>query len=73
LKPYHPPQLTRLRNKVDPARLTAIMNKFINEPLDSGIIKGKTLALDAIFIKAWSRRDPADDNHGYSDPKSRVG
>lgn len=38
-----------------------------------GIIKGETLAMDAIFIKAWSRRDMADDSHGYSDSESRVG
>ena len=29
--------------------------------------------MDATFIKAWSRRDPADDSHGFSDPESRVG
>jgi len=29
--------------------------------------------LDATFIKAWSRRDTADDSHGFSDPESRVG
>jgi hypothetical protein len=29
--------------------------------------------LDATFIKAWSKRDPFDDSHGYSDPESRVG
>jgi len=40
--------------------------------VESGI-KGETLALDATFIKAWSRRDPVDDSHGYSDPESRVG
>jgi len=72
-KPYHPSQLTRFRNKIGPDRLTDIMNTLINELLDSGIIKGKTLALDATFIKAWSRRDPTDDSHGYSDPESRVG
>ena len=31
------------------------------------------MALDATFIKAWSKRDPADDSHGFSDPESRVG
>jgi len=72
-KPYHPSQLTRFRNKVGPERLEDIMNTLINELLECGIIKGKTLALDATFIKAWSRRDPTDDSHGYSDPESRVG
>ena len=72
-KPYHPSQLTRFRNKVGPEKLTDIMNSLIRELLEVNIIKGETLALDATFIKAWSRRDPADDSHGYSDPESRVG
>ena len=72
-KPYHPSQLTRFRNKVGPERLTNIMNSLIMELMEGGIIKGETVALDATFIKAWSRRDPADDSHGYSDPESRVG
>ena len=49
------------------------MNSLIKELVESGIIKGETLALDATFIKAWSRRDPAADSYGYSDPESRVG
>ncbi len=72
-KPYHPSQLTRFRNKVGPERLTGIMNTLIKELVEGDIIKGETLALDATFIKAWSRRDPTDDSHGYSDPESRVG
>jgi len=72
-KPYHPSQLTRFRNKVGPERLTDIMNSLIKELVEGDIIKGETLALNATFIKAWSRRDPADDSHGYSDPESRVG
>ncbi len=72
-KPYHPSQLTRFRNKVGPERLTGIMNSLLEELVKGGIIKGETLALDATFIKAWSRRDPVDDSHGYSDPESRVG
>jgi transposase len=72
-KPYHPSQLTRFRNKVGPERLEDIMNSLLGELVEGGIIKGETLALDATFIKAWSKRDPADDSHGYSDPESRVG
>ena len=37
------------------------------------VLGGETLALDATFIKAWSRRDPSDDGKGLSDPESRVG
>ena len=72
-KSYHPSQLTRFRNKVGPERLEGIMNSLLEELVEGGIIKGKTLAMDATFIKAWSRRDPGDDSHGYSDPESRVG
>jgi len=72
-KPYHPYQLTRFRNKVGPERFTDIMNRLLEELVKGGIIKGETLAMDATFIKAWSRRDPGDDSHGYSDPESRVG
>ena len=72
-KPYHPSQLTRFRNRVGPERLEDIMNILIRELVEGGIIKGETVAMDATFIKAWSRRDQADDSHGYSDPESRVG
>ena len=72
-KPYHPSQLTRFIDRVGPERLEDIMNSLLKELLDWGIIKGETLAMDATFIKAWSRRNPADDSHGLSDPESRVG
>lgn len=72
-KPYHPSQLTRFRNRVGPERLEGIMNSLLEELVDGGVIKGENLALDATFLKAWSRRDPADDSHGLSDPEARVG
>jgi transposase len=72
-KPYHLSQLTRFRNRVGPERLECIMASLLEELVEGDIIKGETLALDATFIKAWSRRDPADDSHGLSDPESRVG
>ena len=50
-KPYHPSQITRFRNKVGPKRLTDIMNKLIIELVESDIIKGETLALDATFTR----------------------
>ena len=72
-KPYHPSQHTRFRNRVRPERLEAVMNSLLEELVEGGIVKGETLALDATFIKAWSRRDPADDSRGLSDPEARVG
>jgi len=49
------------------------MRSLLEELVEGGVVKGDTLALDAAFIKVWSRRDPADDSHGLSDPESRVG
>ena len=72
-KPYHPSQMTRFRDKVGPERLENIIHSLVEELVVSGVIKGDTVALDTIFIKAWSKRDPADDSHGFSDPESRVG
>ena len=51
-KPYHPSQLTRFRNRVGPERLEVVMNSLLEELVESGIIKGETLALDATFIEA---------------------
>lgn len=72
-KPYHPSQLTRFRNRVGPEKLEAVMNSLLRELVEDGVVKGENLTLDATFIKAWSRRDPADDSHGLSDPEARVG
>lgn len=49
------------------------MNRLLRELIEGGVIKGETLALDATFIKAWSRRDPSNDCRGLSNPESRVG
>jgi transposase len=72
-KPYHPSQMTRFRDRVGPERLEEIMSGLLEELLESDLIKGESVALDATFIKAWSRRDTEDDSYGYSDPESRVG
>ena len=50
-----------------------MMNSLLEELVEGEVIKGETLALDATFIEAYSRRDPADDSHGLSDPEARVG
>jgi IS5 family transposase len=72
-KPYHPSQMTRFRDRVGPERLEGIIHSLVEELVVGGVIKGDSVALDATFIKAWSKRDPADDSHGFSDPESRVG
>jgi IS5 family transposase len=40
--------------------------------VQKGRIKGKAVALDSTFIKAYSRRS-IDNRTGYSDPESRIG
>jgi transposase len=72
-KPHHPSQMTRFRDRVGPERLEEIMNNLVIELVEHGEIGGESVALDAKCIKAWSKRDPADDSHGYSDPESRIG
>jgi len=49
------------------------MNSLLEELVEGSLVKGERLTLDATFLKAWSRRDPADDSHGLSDPDARVG
>ena len=72
-KPYHPSQMTRFRDRVGPELLEDIIKGLIMELLKAEVIKRDPVALDATFIKAWSRRDPVDDSRGLSDPESRVG
>ena len=56
----------RLFLGVGPERLECIMTGLLEELVEEGVVKGEALALDATFIKAWSRRNPADDSHGLS-------
>jgi IS5 family transposase len=72
-KPYHPTQLTRFRNRIGVERLEKIMNTLIDELIESKLIVGKKVVLDATFVKAYSRRDPHDNSRGASDPDARVG
>jgi len=57
-KPYHPSQLTRFRNRIGIERLERIMNNIIRELLHGRVISGKTVVMDATFVKAFSKRDP---------------
>jgi len=72
-KPYHPSQITRFRSNVGPERLDGIVDELVGELVEGGVIDGETVAMDATFIEAYSRRDPHDDRRGYSDPDARVG
>jgi transposase len=72
-KPYHSSQLSRFKKRVGHRRLQKIMYKLLKNPLDSGLISGETVVLDATFVKAYSRRDPHDNSRGKFDPEARVG
>jgi transposase len=72
-KPFHPSHLTRFRNRVGTKRLERIMRKIIRRLAKAGVINGETVAMDATFIKAYSKRDLNDNSHGSSDPDARVG
>ena len=72
-KPYHPSQLTRFRNRVGPERLERIIAGLVEELIQGGLIRGETVAMDATFIKAYSKRNLQDNRRGTSDPDARVG
>jgi len=46
---------------------------LVEELVEGGVIEGETVAMDATFIEAYSKRDPHDDRRRYSDPDARVG
>jgi transposase, IS5 family len=71
--PYHPSQLSRFKKRVGARRLQRIMDKLLLELLKGSVIGGETVALDATFVKAYSRRDPHENSRGKSDPEARVG
>ena len=67
-KPYHPSQLTRFRRRVGPERLDGVMIRLIEELVDGGLISSETVAMDATFIKAYSKRDPHNNRRGSLGP-----
>jgi IS5 family transposase len=70
--PYGIAVLSRFRSRVGPKRLSRITDDLIETLVKKGRVKGKTLALDSTFVKAYSRRN-LDNRTGFSDPESRVG
>jgi transposase len=46
---------------------------LVDELLKGGSIIGKTIVMDATFIKAYSKRDPHENSRGGSDTQARVG
>ena len=64
--------LSRFNQRLGARRLRRIVDKQVKKLIRYRIVKVRTVALDAAFIKAYSRRN-MDNRTGYSDPEFRVG
>ncbi len=71
-KPYHPSTLLRFRRRIGPEGIKSIMKRLTKQLNRMGILEVNTIAIDATFIKAYSRRDPEDSRRGYSDSEARL-
>jgi transposase len=64
--------LSRFNQRLGARRLRCIADKQVKKLISHRIVKARTIALDATFIKAYSRRN-MNNRTGFSDPESRVG
>jgi hypothetical protein len=65
--------LSRFIRKVGEDNLTRIIEEKVVKLLKRNDAKDVDAVFDASFIKAWSTRDPLDNQKGYSDREARVG
>jgi transposase len=65
--------LSRFTRKVREDNLNKIIDEKVIKLLKNNQAKEVDVVLDASFIKAWSTRDPIDNQRGYSDAEARVG
>jgi transposase len=65
--------LSRFTRKVGEDNLNRIIDEKVISLLKSNQTKEADVVLDASFIKAWSTRDPANNQIGFSDAEARVG
>ncbi len=72
-KGYPRSVLSRFARRVGQDKLGNIIEEKVVKLLKSNRAKEVDVVLDASFIKAWSTRDPIDNQIGYSDPEARVG
>jgi hypothetical protein len=70
---YHRSVLSRFICKIGENNLIKIMEEKVSELLKQNDAKEVDSVFDASFIKAWSTRDPIDNQRGYSDMEARVG
>jgi len=64
--------LSRFNQRLGARRFRRIVDKQVKKLLKKHIANPKTVAMDATFIKAYSRRN-MDNRTGFSDPEARVG
>lgn len=65
--------LSRFTRKVGEENLNKIIDEKVIKLLKNNQTNEVDVVLDASFIKAWSTRDPTDNQTGHSDPEARVG
>jgi hypothetical protein len=65
--------LSRFTHRVGAETLQLIIEEKVAWLLRRSGVTEVDVVLDASFIKAWSIRDPADNQTGFSDPDARVG
>ena len=65
--------LSRFSGKVGEDKLTKIIEEKVVKLLKQNSAREVDAVFDASFIKAWSTRDPTNDQTGYSDKEARVG
>ena len=65
--------LSRFTRKVGEDNINKIIDEKVVELLKCNGTHEVDVVLDASFIKAWSTRDPLDNQTGYSDKEARVG
>jgi hypothetical protein len=64
--------LSRFNQRLGARRIRRIVDKQIKKLLKKRLVTPKTAAMDATFIKAYSRRN-INNRAGFSDPEARVG
>jgi len=65
--------LSRFTRRLGEDNINRIIDEKVIALLKSNQTQEVDVVLDASFIKAWSTRDPLDNQTGYSDKEARVG
>jgi len=72
-KSYPRSVLSRFTRRVGEEKLNKIIDEKVISLLKTSQTTEADIVLDASFIKAWSTRDPLDNQTGHSDKDARVG